>query len=329
MASSSASDLQKRLANLFGRVLFDLSNVSQRRTGSIAISVCDIRYKEDVVPNEPTRPQRVVEQTLVVLGSEQLNLPEFAATPQRGGMLRSLVTTLIGDLGNIEFEDDPQFSNSVHLHGWNETAVRALFTPQVRGFLVAHPDFVVRGKDQQIAIFKPNRIIRHDELSEVVETALELLRQLPSGGEAQNDALHRSAAHGDVGTHGKDTAPNILFTLGFLLLMPLIGGTMAAITGWYRARKSRVLRDGQLFSGTITDVTQSNLSVNQQIQHVVRISFPNDEKDGIKREVICAAYSLGADQAQQFHQNQQPVRLLVDPRDPNHIVCVDLITLFD
>lgn len=318
-------------------------------------------------------------------------------------MLRSLLAPLIGDLGNIKFEADPQFSNSFHLHGWNETPVRLLFTPQVRSFLVAHPDWAVRGKGQHIVVFEPNRVIPHDEASEFVQTALELLERLQAGGETLSDVPHL-----EVGTQGKDlvatanrmsglagamfarqlqkysvthselddflgqktprkipagisqqvigdnfmlipvgllfvvaglavgvgtaltgTAPNLFFTLGFLLLMPLIGGIMAGATGWHRVRKSRVLQEGELFSGTITDVSQSNLSVNQQVQHMVRISFPNNAEESAKRNVSCAAYSLGADQAQQFYQSQQPVRLLVDPKDQDHIVCVDLIALFD
>ena len=125
------------------------------------------------------------------------------------------------------------------------------------------------------------------------------------------------------------TSPHLLFTFGFLLMMPLMGGIMAGVAYWYRARKSRVLSDGTLLLGTIASVAHSNLSVDEQVQHIVSIRYPNEAEERSRRTVTCAAYSLGAEEAQRRHKNREAVRLLVDPKDPKHVVCVDFITLFD
>ena len=111
----------------------------------------------------------------------------------------------------------------------------------------------------------------------------------------------------------------------FLVMFPLIGGLMSGLTIRHRRRKARVLRDGELARGTVTKVSHTSTSVNQQVQHRVSVKY---QLNGDERSVTCNAYGPAADKAREKSKSGEPVNVLVDPLDANHVVCTDFLMLF-
>lgn len=90
----------------------------------------------------------------------------------------------------------------------------------------------------------------------------------------------------------------------------------------YRSSKTRVLRDGVLHEGAITDIKRTKTKVNNQRRHLVTLQ--ND-----KTSAVCRAYGTGAQQAKMFQESGERVRFLVDPIDAENVVCLELLTIFE
>lgn len=79
----------------------------------------------------------------MILWSGSKALPQFTLGPET-------FFTRIGEVlgfNDIDFSDDPSFSNAYRLKGWDETSVRSLFTPLIRQQLSAIPGQHVAGAD--------------------------------------------------------------------------------------------------------------------------------------------------------------------------------------
>ena len=88
----------------------------------------------------------------------------------------------------------------------------------------------------------------------------------------------------------------------------------------YRSRKSRVLRQGALHEGKITEVKRTDTKINDQRRYLVTIQCS-------QATVVCRAYGTAVTQAQTFKDSGQSVRVLIDPADANHAVCLDLLAI--
>ena len=108
----------------------------------------------------------------------------------------------------------------------------------------------------------------------------------------------------------------------FLIAFPLIGGLMAGLTLRHRLRKSRVLREGALAEGLVEKVRHSSVVVNNQVRHVATIRY---DSNGRTRTTTCNLYGPAADAARRAADSSTPVRLLVDPKDSSHVVCIDTL----
>jgi hypothetical protein len=114
--------------------------------------------------------------------------------------------------------------------------------------------------------------------------------------------------------------------LPFLIIFPLVGGLMSGLTLRHRRRKSRVLREGSLAEGMVTAITRTSTSVNNQTRYHITVEY---SVDGQTRSTRCNAYGLAVEQARVLKSSGAPARILVDPLDPDHVVCVDLLTVLD
>lgn len=101
-----------------------------------------------------------------------------------------------------------------------------------------------------------------------------------------------------------------------------IGLLGAYFSNRYRGSKTRVLRDGVLHEGVITDIKRTRTKVNNQRRHLVTIQ--NNQTTA-----VCRAYGTGTKQAYLFKESAENVRFLVDPVDAENVVCLDLLTVFE
>jgi hypothetical protein len=120
--------------------------------------------------------------------------------------------------------------------------------------------------------------------------------------------------------------PLKLLGIPFLVFFPIIGFLMAFLTLRHRERKARTLRNGTLVVGTVTNVKKTGTVINGQIRFHVGIQF---DYEGQQRTATCNAYGTAVDQARALQDSGQETRLLVDPEDATHVVCLDLVMVFD
>ncbi|MEZ6056175.1 MAG: hypothetical protein R3C01_05680 [Planctomycetaceae bacterium] len=109
----------------------------------------------------------------------------------------------------------------------------------------------------------------------------------------------------------------------FLVLFPLIGGSMAGFTFRYRRRKQRLLREGLLAEGTVKSVMYTGMQVNNDLAHCAVIEYL---ADGTPHSTTSYLYRESAEKARQFAESSTPVRILIDPADSTHILLLDTLT---
>ncbi len=111
-----------------------------------------------------------------------------------------------------------------------------------------------------------------------------------------------------------------------LVIFPIAGFLMAFLTLRHRKRKTRTLREGVLTKGVVTDIAKSNVTINSQIRFHVTIQY---DHHGSQRTTVANAYGAAVDLARSLKESGQETKLLVDPEDPSHVVCLDILILFD
>lgn len=112
-----------------------------------------------------------------------------------------------------------------------------------------------------------------------------------------------------------------------LIAIPcFLGACIGMVGGYflnrYRSGKTRVLRDGTLHEGTITDIERTRTSVNNQRRHLVTIQSS-------KTTTVCRTYGIGAKLANSAKESQNTVRFLIDPTDATNAICLDLLVVFE
>lgn len=112
----------------------------------------------------------------------------------------------------------------------------------------------------------------------------------------------------------------------FLILFPVLGGGILFFTTRYRSRKLRTLRDGALVEGLISEVHRTNVQINGRMRWLAFVKYQHQGTDYTACQNI---YDPAVAPARRFASDKHPVRILVDPADPEHILCMDLLTDLD
>jgi len=393
-----SDDLDERLAGvlseLFGESV-DVHVLEQSTLGETSILLVEMAYTRSDRDIDHSSSRQRVSQTAVVLRESDLDLPRFELSPSVSHWMTKL-TSMFGDIGFIRFDDSPHFDRQYRLHGWNEPAVRMLFTPDIRTYFAAKDGWSVTGKEGCLVSFQHNTLIDKDSHASFVSDSIAALR-LFQAGEAvldEHPALRRDTSAADVvetgqrmtgvvgamyrrqleaigctreeldefaqahaprkipsGVH-RQVIGNLwpliiagaLFTavglvvggitvwksqgneavIGwlFLLSFPLIGILMMVLPIRYRRKKARLLREGILAEGQVIQVRRQD----NQSHHDVDYQF---ELDGQTKQQTDQVVGLIADQARGMRQVDQPIRVLVDPLNYDHALCLDLLVVFD
>ncbi len=125
-----------------------------------------------------------------------------------------------------------------------------------------------------------------------------------------------------------DEAPtDIVLTWLMAAVFMMVGGLMFYFTMHHRWRKARLLSRGILAQGTVVGIQKTNTSINNQIRHHVALKF----KDPVSGRIVKAnsnEYALGVDRAREFLATQESVSVLIDPHDPTHVICPQLLMQF-
>tara|TARA_R110002073_G_scaffold11898_3_gene53590 strand:- start:633 stop:1844 length:1212 start_codon:yes stop_codon:yes gene_type:complete len=111
-----------------------------------------------------------------------------------------------------------------------------------------------------------------------------------------------------------------------LVVLPLVGGIMLYFAQRFRWRKVRVCRHGDLVQGIVKDVKRTSTTVNNQRRHHVVFEF---DHLGRPHTATVNAYGISVKRAEGFRDRGEPLRILVDPNDHSHILCPELLILWD
>jgi hypothetical protein len=178
--STEPNDQPENLAEAISELLSEnvtVSKVETQERDGVRLSVVEMSYlRSNDSSHGPTR----VQQTGVVLEDEDLRIPHFALWPHVKGIAGKLMSA-VWKMPDINFEDSPAFSNEYHLLGWNEEAVRALFTPEIRDHLAEHPGWSVRGDRSRIVVFKKGKVFKPEDQEEFVRESFETLALFREG----------------------------------------------------------------------------------------------------------------------------------------------------
>ena len=111
------------------------------------------------------RSRRTHHRSGLIWESDAVSFPKFALAPE-GWFSR--LGEFFG-LQDIDFTDAPEFSQAYRLTGPNESAIRQLFTPEIRQFLAATPDQHVTGGGRFLIWWFDSELPAADELDEWLE----------------------------------------------------------------------------------------------------------------------------------------------------------------
>lgn len=114
--------------------------------------------------------------------------------------------------------------------------------------------------------------------------------------------------------------------LPIMTVFPLIGGAMVYFTARYRRQKTRTLKTGAIVEGQVESVERTSTTVNEQRRYHVAVEY---SQLGKPAKGIVNAYGPAVDKAKKYEESGKPMRILVDPSDPTHLIGIDLLMIFD
>lgn len=88
---------------------------------------------------------------------------------------------LLGNMGDINFEDSPVFSDNYYLAGCQIEAVRVLFTPELREHLAQQPHWSVQGDGKRLVLSRRNTVIAESEEAAFISDALQVVQLIREG----------------------------------------------------------------------------------------------------------------------------------------------------
>ncbi|TWU37348.1 DUF3592 domain-containing protein [Novipirellula artificiosorum] len=121
--------------------------------------------------------------------------------------------------------------------------------------------------------------------------------------------------------HDQDKMVGALLLIVFLVA----GCLMSFVTLYHRRRKTRLLCDGELIHGNILRIDEPP-DRGSQSYHEVRLEYVIEGETRQRNESVMG---IVAERAKKMRAAGEKVRILVDPEDHRHIVCADLLVIFD
>ena len=115
---------------------------------------------------------------------------------------------------------------------------------------------------------------------------------------------------------------------GFLFLSCwiLFFAAMIACTLLYRRRKTRLLSEGILALGTITNVKMTGIQSTSGDHKYLTVEYPSSNGT---TKMTYETYRELETIARKFMDQKMQVRMLIDPLDPKHVICPELLTPLD
>ncbi|MAR14073.1 MAG: hypothetical protein CL681_29385 [Blastopirellula sp.] len=108
------------------------------------------------------------------------------------------------------------------------------------------------------------------------------------------------------------------------ILPMLFGGTVLVMTVLFRKQKARLLRDGILVSGTVVDLRETDVEVNERPQFEAIVEF---EHAGDITQATYKVYGEEAKRGRHLAETRETVQVLVDPLNASQVVVTELLMI--
>lgn len=168
-------DLFRRMRRWFhnGKIV----NVLSGRVGETEVCMFDYIY---YVSSNNSR--RRITQTVFFANDKKWFLPNFKLKPETWW---DKVRVHLGDTGDINFPEQPEFSDQFRLDGDMADLIREKFSPPVRQFLAERPPAHLEGNNYYLIAYKPRKKLNVDEAESFFQNCGKLTELLKKEGKTE------------------------------------------------------------------------------------------------------------------------------------------------
>lgn len=121
------------------------------------------------------KSRKTITQTVFFANDKQLALPNFRLKPETWW---HKVQTMLGFAKDVNFEENPDFSEKFWLKGDFEDLVRQRFQPELQQFLLSRPPAHLEGEGYYLLAYKPRTRLQPADAKAFFQQCLEMLRHL-------------------------------------------------------------------------------------------------------------------------------------------------------
>ncbi len=129
--------------------------------------------------------RRIDRQTVCMFESDKLQLPLFDLCPEH--FLYKIASALDGR--DIDFPENPNFSQLYRLRSEDEWAVRELFSQEVLKYFERHPDLYVEARSRWLIVYRSGKRVRPSELHRFLALARDVYELFSGGHIAASDEV--------------------------------------------------------------------------------------------------------------------------------------------
>lgn len=168
-------DLFRRERRWLGRA-GRIKNVMRGTVGDTEVFLFDYTYV--IYANNSTRR---ITQTVFFANNKEWYLPEFRLKPE--SWLQKLLSIL--DKSDINFPENPDFSNRFWLSSEFESLIRKKFSPAVQDFLCENPPVHLEGNNFYLLAYKPRKALSANDAAVFFQHCCRLVKLLPEEGKLE------------------------------------------------------------------------------------------------------------------------------------------------
>jgi hypothetical protein len=141
-------------------------NVLQRQIHDIDVTLFDYQYT-----TRRNRNHHTYFYTVALFETDGLKLPRFTLHPQ---YFYHQIADALG-LGDIDFEEFPEFSESYRLKGDDEASIRRTFDEEALHYFTRHPGLHAEGYGRRLIHYRDKRRVDPAEMESFMQQGLDVL----------------------------------------------------------------------------------------------------------------------------------------------------------
>ncbi len=152
----------------------EINNVMRSTVGETEVFLFDYSY---VVSTG--KSSRRISQTVFFANDKKWYLPNFRMKPER--WWHKLMSSM-GMAQDIDFEENPEFSDKFWLKSDFESLVRQKFTPELQDFMLEKPPVNLEGENYYLLAYKPGKLLSPEAAKVFFENCCALTRLMQTEG---------------------------------------------------------------------------------------------------------------------------------------------------